>query len=105
MNYTSEAPDILRRFLTYHETVRGHSQATVDQYFLDLRTFFRYLKLPASMQQFFSGLKISASYAILMLCAAEMLGAKKIPLTPMPTNPSSSAAAKEPRNKPEQYAG
>jgi len=45
MDYTKDAPEILRNFLTYHETVRGHSQNTVDEYFLDLRTFFRYLKL------------------------------------------------------------
>ena len=36
---------MLRDFLIYHETIKGHSKATVDEYFLDLRTFFRYLKL------------------------------------------------------------
>lgn len=41
----SDAPQVLRDFLTYHETIRGHSQTTVDEYYLDLRTFFRYLKL------------------------------------------------------------
>ena len=41
----SEAPQVLRDFLIYHETIRGHSKATVDEYFLDLRNFFRYLKL------------------------------------------------------------
>ena len=44
-DYRSEAPKILRDFLTYHETIKGHSKNTVDEYFLDLRTFFRYLKL------------------------------------------------------------
>lgn len=29
----------------YHETIKGHSIATVDEYFLDLRMFFRFLKL------------------------------------------------------------
>lgn len=29
----------------YHETIKGHSKKTVDEYFLDLRTFFRYLKI------------------------------------------------------------
>lgn len=38
------APTILRDFLTYHETIKAHSQKTVDEYFLDLRNFFRYLK-------------------------------------------------------------
>lgn len=35
---------ILRDFLTYHETILGHSKKTVDEYYLDLRQFFRYLK-------------------------------------------------------------
>lgn len=40
-----EIPGILLGFLTYHETIKGHSKATVDEYYLDLRTFFRFLKL------------------------------------------------------------
>lgn len=40
----SEAPEILRDFLAYHETIKAHSQKTVDEYYLDLRNFFRYLK-------------------------------------------------------------
>lgn len=43
-NYRTEAPPILRDFLAYHETVKAHSRRTVDEYFLDLRNFFRYLK-------------------------------------------------------------
>ena len=35
---------VLRDFLTYHETILGHSAKTVDEYYLDLRRFFRYLK-------------------------------------------------------------
>ena len=45
MDYRTEAPKILRDFLIYHETIKGHSHNTVDEYFLDLRTFFRYLKI------------------------------------------------------------
>lgn len=45
MDYRSQAPGVLRDFLTYHETIQGHSKKTVDEYFLDLRTFFRFLKL------------------------------------------------------------
>ena len=45
MDYRSEAPPVLRDFLSYHETIKGHSRATVDKYFLDLRNFFRYLKI------------------------------------------------------------
>ena len=43
-DYRLDAPQILRDFLSYHETIKGHSQKTVDEYFLDLRNFFRYLK-------------------------------------------------------------
>jgi hypothetical protein len=45
LDYRSEAPPVLRDFLSYHETIKGHSRATVDEYFLDLRNFFRYLKI------------------------------------------------------------
>jgi len=43
MNYRTEAPQILRDFLVYHETIQGHSKKTTDEYFLDLRSFFRYI--------------------------------------------------------------
>lgn len=43
-NYQEEAPQILRDFLSYHETIKAHSRKTVDEYFLDLRNFFRYIK-------------------------------------------------------------
>ena len=43
-DYRTQAPQILRDFLAYHETIKGHSQRTVDEYYLDLRNFFRYLK-------------------------------------------------------------
>jgi len=45
MDYRTESPDVLRDFLFYHETIKGHSKKTVDEYFLDLRTFFRFLKI------------------------------------------------------------
>jgi len=45
MDYRTQSPPILRDFLTYHETIQGHSRKTVDEYFLDLRNFFRYIKL------------------------------------------------------------
>ncbi len=44
MNYRNEAPPELADFLSYHETAKNHSQHTVDEYFLDLRNFFRYIK-------------------------------------------------------------
>ena len=43
-DYRTEAPQILRDFLSYHENVKAHSKRTVDEYFLDLRNFFRYIK-------------------------------------------------------------
>lgn len=43
-DYRTQAPPIIRDFLSYHETIRGHSPKTVDEYFLDLRNFFRYVK-------------------------------------------------------------
>lgn len=45
VDYRQEAPPILRDFLSYHETIKAHSLKTVEEYFLDLRMFFRYLKL------------------------------------------------------------
>ena len=44
IDYRTQAPQILRDFLAYHETIKAHSKRTVDEYFLDLRNFFRYLK-------------------------------------------------------------
>ncbi|MCI8868980.1 MAG: tyrosine recombinase XerC [Lawsonibacter sp.] len=44
-DYRTEAPPIIRDFLVYHETIQNHSKKTVDEYFLDLRNFFRYLKV------------------------------------------------------------
>ena len=43
-DYRTEAPQILRDFLSYHENIKAHSKRTVDEYFLDLRNFFRYMK-------------------------------------------------------------
>ncbi len=36
-------PPIIRDFLTYNETIKGKSSRSVEGYFLDLQTFFRYL--------------------------------------------------------------
>jgi len=44
-DYWLEAPPVLQEFLNYHESILSHSAKTVDEYFLDLRAFFRYLKL------------------------------------------------------------
>ena len=46
-----DAPPILRDFLSYHETVKSHSRRTVDEYYLDLRNFFRFLKIQKHLIQ------------------------------------------------------
>ncbi|SHI00461.1 tyrosine recombinase XerC [Sporanaerobacter acetigenes] len=38
-------PLILEDYLNYMETIRGKSQNTVKEYYFDLRTFFRFLKI------------------------------------------------------------
>lgn len=45
IDYEELAPPILRDYLSYHENIKMHSPKTVEEYFLDLRMFFRYLKL------------------------------------------------------------
>lgn len=42
--YLTQSPPLLKEFLGYLQTVKGKSPATVDEYFMDLRTFFRYMK-------------------------------------------------------------
>lgn len=41
----SDAPQVLREFLSYHETIKGQSQRTISEYYLDLRMFLRFMKL------------------------------------------------------------
>ncbi|MBQ9994385.1 MAG: tyrosine recombinase XerC [Clostridia bacterium] len=43
--YMEQSPMLFREFFGYLETVRGKSPLTVDEYFLDLRSFFRFYKL------------------------------------------------------------
>lgn len=45
MQRYSDCPQILRDFLTYHETIKGQSPLTIREYYLDLRMFFRFIKL------------------------------------------------------------
>ncbi len=40
-----DAPQILKDFLSYHETIKGQSPRTVEEYYLDLRMFLRFIKL------------------------------------------------------------
>ena len=45
MKKYSDCPQILKDFLTYHETIKGQSQLTISEYYLDLRMFLRFMKL------------------------------------------------------------
>ena len=43
MDYIKEAPPVIRDYLVYLETIMGRSPRTVSEYYLDLRTFFRFI--------------------------------------------------------------
>ncbi|MBQ9536145.1 MAG: tyrosine recombinase XerC [Clostridia bacterium] len=43
MDYLHDAPDVIRDYLVYMETIMGRSPKTVNEYYLDLRTFFRFI--------------------------------------------------------------
>ena len=44
LDYRLDAPKVLIDFLSYHETIKAHSAKTVDEYYLDLRNFLRYIR-------------------------------------------------------------
>ena len=45
MKRYSDCPQVVRDFLVYHETIKGQSQRTISEYYLDIRMFLRFLKL------------------------------------------------------------
>ena len=45
MRKYNDCPTILRDFLVYHENIKGQSQLTISEYYLDLRMFLRFVKL------------------------------------------------------------
>ena len=45
MKRYTDCPQVLRDFLTYHETIKGQSSLTISEYYLDLRMFLRFMKL------------------------------------------------------------
>ncbi len=45
MNCITDASPIIRDYLLYMQTVKGKSPKTVDEYFSDIRTFFRFVKI------------------------------------------------------------
>ena len=42
--FSTEASELIKDFLYYMQTVKGRAPSTVDQYYVDLRTFFRFIK-------------------------------------------------------------
>ena len=40
-----DCPQVMRDFLIYHETIKAQSQLTINEYYLDLRMFLRFMKL------------------------------------------------------------
>lgn len=51
VNWMDESPAIIKEYLIYMGVVRGKSKSTVDEYYLDLRTFFRFLKMKYGLVQ------------------------------------------------------
>ncbi len=45
MKKYNDCPQLVRDFLVYHETIKGQSPRTISEYYLDLRMFFRFMKL------------------------------------------------------------
>ena len=45
MIHYSDCPQVLRDFLSYHENIKGQSQKTISEYYLDLRMFLRFMML------------------------------------------------------------
>ncbi len=45
MTRYSDCPQVVRDFLTYHETIKGQSPRTISEYYLDLRMFLRFMRL------------------------------------------------------------
>lgn len=39
------APEVVRQFLIYNEAIKNKASSSIDEYFRDLQTFFRYIKL------------------------------------------------------------
>ncbi len=42
--YMLAAPECVKQFLIYNEAIKNKSSASIDEYFRDLQTFFRYIK-------------------------------------------------------------
>lgn len=47
--YSDHCPDYLKEFLIYMETIKGRSSRTVDGYYIELRSFIRFLMIKNNM--------------------------------------------------------
>jgi site-specific recombinase XerD len=45
MKKFADCPQVLKEFLVYHENIKGQSQLTIQEYYLDLRMFLRFVRL------------------------------------------------------------
>ena len=45
MQKYADCPKVLKEFLAYHENIKGQSQLTISEYYLDLRMFLRFVRL------------------------------------------------------------
>ena len=50
MKRFDDCPPVVRDFLSYHETIKAQSPRTIQEYYLDLRLFLRFMKLMRSEQ-------------------------------------------------------
>ena len=59
--YMISSPEVVRQFLLYNEAIKNKSSATINEYFHDLQTFLRYIKMikgRASYDEKFDEIKI-----------------------------------------------
>ena len=40
---SDEMPEIVKQYALYYRNIKGRAQKTVDEYCMDLRTFFRFM--------------------------------------------------------------
>lgn len=48
----ADAPGFLKDFITYTEAIKGKSQSTVMEYYLDIRTFLRFMKVSRGLASY-----------------------------------------------------
>ena len=48
-DYRTDAPQVIKDFLRFQKKGKNHSDKTINEYFLDLRTFFRFIKMDKAL--------------------------------------------------------